>query len=554
MSKDADDMKTNQVNENNVISDVSVMRAPDALDEVIQMRRESLMSIETYFDDMTPLTESLSESLWTELDQQLAIPAASMDELYARLKVCGQLARKLEETMSKTGIIKQNPISERVIARIISSLIHIKRVGESKNDATPLMWYDFNEGIYREDMVGLRKLINMVEPSLKRSGKLEVIERIEQDAPFVYPSKDPDICVMGNGIYNADTQTFGPFDPEVVVLTKTSVNWNPEAKHPDFPDGWTFDGFLKEQFEGDKQNILMVYQLIQMAILTNRPKNVFVYFYSVLGRTGKGTLTELLRHLVGVNNSGSANIVQLEQQFGLENVYDKAFIFGNENDDVFSRSNVNIKNLASGDTITVNRKGLINLTVTATPLIVQSMNSLPTFNGLDDGVRNRMRVLEFKHSYYGDDNEAVKREYVKNNELLEYLAYTALNLPIVGVADTDASAAITKQVAQTSNPVAMWFEERMSTFTSPMMTSDWLFTDFLAWMKIENITWDISRRSWTEKLIPLILSTFVFYPKNKTCALNEDDKNAMSTNIRSAGLVIPESNKRQSAYAPIINT
>ena len=99
-----------------------------------------------------------------------------------------------------------------------------------------------------------------------------------------------------------------------------------------FDDGWTFENFLQEQFGDAEDAKLMIYQILQGALLTNRPKLVFIYLFSVKGRTGKGTLTELIRSLVGYDNSGSANIEQLEQPFGLESVYDKAFIFGNEND------------------------------------------------------------------------------------------------------------------------------------------------------------------------------------------------------------------------------
>lgn len=471
------------------------------------------------------------------LKQQLNIKAITQFELEERLKVCGFILRALNAKMGKDGIVKSAPIPEIEVAKVIMGLMSIKRVGDTDNDLTPLMVYDLNKGIYRENNIGLGRMINLIEPRFKKAGREETKALLLQNCEYAEPTKNANLAVLGNGIYNIETKEFLPFSPDFVFLTKASVNWNPDAVCPKFEDGWTFDGFLDEQFNHNTEDKYAMYQLLQLALLTNKAKKVFVYFYSKEGRTGKGTMTELIRHLVGTENSGSANLVQIESGFGLESVYEKSFIFGNENDSVWNtRGNDNIKNLATGDTLTIQRKGVINISTSLTPLIVQSMNSTPKFNNLESAITNRMRIFEFTHSYYDDDNERVKDEYVKNKDLLEYLAYKVLTMPVSGLVDTQTSKAIKNSIAFESNHVLEYAQERLEDFEGDTFTIAALFVDFRAWCDKSNVSCDYSRRMFSDKLIAATNEKFNYDKRKRNPEMSQSDLNSIMDAINGSNM------------------
>ena len=501
--------------------------------------------------DGQPLTVELREEFRGMLDLQLANKAESWHELEERLTIVGELLRILRTKYQEDKAPKIGRIHDTEIASVLNSLMYIKRVGINNEDNLPLMVYDYDNGIYKESNLSIYRMASMVESKLLPNNDDNVRKTLLKIVPYSTPTTDKNVAVLGNGLYNISTGEFSEFTPEKVYLTKASVNWNPEAKCPDF-DGWSFDGFLDEQF-GNEEDKLMVYQILQHALLNNMAKKTFIYLYSADGRTGKGTLTELIRQLVGVENSGSANIEQLESTFGLESVYDKAFIYGNENDAVFAKSSNNIKNLASGDALTVQRKGVVNLTVEATPLIVQSMNSTPKFFGIDGGVKNRMRILEFKHSYYGDDNEDVKDVYVRDKQFLEYLAYKVLTMPLDLIIDSENSQRIKGEMMASSDTVLAWFNERLVELEFEVLTTPVMFLDFQAYAEKQNLQSTLTSREFVNRVKQLVISgdEFVFRVRNKSIVAPDSTIDNIRDNINEAGLVLKDSmvskTKRSSA-------
>lgn len=497
-------------------------------DQLVATRLAQL-SVMPKFSTSIPTDEEKAEYR-SLLEQQLSVKPTTKKDLEIRLNICGELIRHINTIMGSRGV-KIVPVNEINAAKVILALMYPKRVGEIFDDKTPLMIYDIDEGTYAERNVELDRLINIIEPTMKELGRKETRSRIIQNCGFAAPNKNETLAVLGNGIFNINTHKLIPFSPDYIFLSKASVNWNPDAKCPEFPNGWTFDKFLNEQFDNDSECRLAVYQILQLALLTNQAKRVFVYFYSLQGRTGKGTLTELIRQLVGPQNSGSANIEQLEQIFGLENVYNKSFIYGNENDNVFAKSSVNIKNLATGDSVTVNRKSIVNLSVCATPLIIQSMNSTPVFRGLDGGTKNRMRILEFKHSYYDNDNQDVKNIYIKNKDFLEYLAHKVLMMPVQLMVDPKPSREIKDSIEMESNSVLEWFVEVFDDFDSKEFATTLLFDAFRAWLKKQNRKDTMSQLTFSKRFKNISQHVLEFVPKNMKPQMTTHDLNEIRQDL-----------------------
>ena len=201
--------------------------------------------------DGQPLTVELREEFRGMLDLQLANKAESWHELEERLTIVGELLRILRTKYQEDKAPKIGRIHETEIASILNSLMYIKRVGINNDDSLPLMVYDYDSGIYKESNRSINRMASKIDSKLLPNNKDNVRKTLSDIVQHATPTTDKNVAVLGNGLYNISTGEFSNFTPDKVYLTKASVNWNPEAKCPDF-DGWSFDGFLDEQFGNEE--------------------------------------------------------------------------------------------------------------------------------------------------------------------------------------------------------------------------------------------------------------------------------------------------------------
>ena len=334
---------------------------------------------------------------------------------------------------------------------------------------------------------------------------------------------------MKNGIYDIEKHELLPFSPNYTFVTKTDAVWDENAtEEPVFGENdWTLSKALNTYFDGQRDEITAFFYACQNAILTNRPSRVFVYFYSKAGQTGKGTLTQLLINLVGKCNSGSANIETIESRFGLASVYDKALIYGNENDLPMAKNGSNnLKNLATGDGVTVDRKGISAITVSPTPLVVQSMNTEPNFAVYNGGIKTRARIFVFEHSFVdeGDENTLVKSEYINSPKLLTWLTHKVLSMDVPDrMPNFRASLAATDEAqSRAFDLYDDWISDRFTTFKGSEFPIKALYLDFNSWLKEQDYDGEkISRIKFSKELRTHLGVNWVYDSKHGRASVSD---------------------------------
>lgn len=463
-------------------------------------------------------------------------------ELLHVIKVRGKLKREFSKNIKgneKDGYYATYPpIAPRKITEILFEHCHFKRISNIEAKEIPLFMYRVDTGTYTANTDIIDGCILAIQDDVTERYCKEIRGWIRKDierTPYRPFCQDEMFVVMKNGLLDLNTHELLPFDPEKIFIAKNAVNYK-NVEHPKFPDGWTFDIFLEEQASGDREVVKAFWQLIQYALLTNKTKNVFVYLYSQLGSTGKGTLSQLLINLVGEENAGIANIKQLNENFMIASIYDKVIVIGNENDNVFLAVNENMKNLATGDGIKVEIKGQQPFWAKSSPLIVQSMNTLPSFSKIEDGTKSRMRVFDFKHSYQGVNgnsrgNVSVKKNYIHNTQLLEYIAYKALNMKVEEFRDTADSKRIRGEIEEMSNPVLAFVNETLETYKSTVLPIRFLFQHFRVWLAMENKADKWTQRGFTQELNKVLPRCWTYDRKNKRPFAGFEESDYHSFNI-----------------------
>ena len=424
------------------------------------------------------------------LQRQYAKKASSLENLQLRARICGVMETRLTRTSDAQG----NPLPAKklpigTITKILQALASFKMIGATETESS-LYLYNATEGIYEERPHFIGRLVNAITPEAMQRDRTEVMSRISDSLDISEITKNENLAVLKNGIFDVEKHELLPFSSKYTFVTKTDAVWDENAvEEPTFGEkGWTLSKALSTYFDGQRDEITAFFYACQNAILTNRPSKTFIYFYSKSGQTGKGTLTQLLINLVGKRNAGSANIETLESRFGLASVYDKALIYGNENDSPLSKNGSNnLKNLATGDGVTVDRKGISAITVSPTPLVVQSMNTEPDFAVYNGGIKTRARIFVFEHSFVdeGDEDTLVKSEYINSPKLLKWLTHKVLSMDVPDrLPNFKASLAATEEAQSRAFDVYDdWITDRFEKFKGTEFPIKALFLDFNAWRK-----------------------------------------------------------------------
>ena len=475
------------------------------------------------YGDLPAADESaLRAEIRDYLQRQYAKKASSLENLQLRARICGVMETRLTRTSDAHG----NPLPAKklpigTITNILQALADFKMIGATEVESS-LYLYNPVEGIYEERPHFIGRLVNRVTPEAMQRDRTEVMNRISNALDVSDITKNENLAVLKNGIFDVEKHQLLPFSSKYTFVTKTDAVWDENAvEEPVFGENnWTLSKALNTYFDGQRDEITAFFYACQNAILTNRPSRAFVYFYSKAGQTGKGTLTQLLINLVGKRNAGSANIETIESRFGLASVYDKALIYGNENDSPLSKNGSNnLKNLATGDGITVDRKGISAITVSPTPLVVQSMNTEPNFAIYNGGIKSRARIFVFEHSFVdaGDENTLVKSEYINSPELLKWLTHKVLSMDVPDrLPNFKASLAATDEAQSRAFDIYDdWITERFESFKGTEFPIKALFTDFNLWLREQDYDGEkISQIKFSKELRAHLGVNWVYDPKH----------------------------------------
>lgn len=440
------------------------------------------------------------ESEQKELNKQAAIN--TMTQLKSRLQSVGEQWRE-EHTIvnEKTGQEKVPNVTPRAVADILKRECNFILIDEDNPELSPLAAYDLDSGIYQKGERFINRLSLAVERTLNANACNTVVHYLTNECDERKRTKDKNLIVVNNGIYNRKLKQLEPFSSEYVFVNKVATNYVKNAPEPQFED-WNFTDWIKELADGDLHKEKLLWQLFFVAINANYISEISVFLLSEQGRTGKSTFQQLLKNLVGKQNTASLKIKEFESDFKLASAYGKSLVIGDDNNFLFFNStSENFKSVVTGDSVLLNPKGKEPFTTTLTPFVVQSMNGLPRFNDISDGLQRRLRVILFNHSYKGDEgNRNIKEKYIYDPKLLEYILYQVIDFDFEEVEDTEESRRAIHDLAIDNSAVLAFFEDVFCELESERLPMKFLFKLFQAWSAYENQPTKMKQNTFTKEL------------------------------------------------------
>ena len=337
----------------------------------------------------------------------------------------------VEDDRSWIQITKQGPdINTFLLAKQITKEIPLFY------DGFELLRYNAQTGIWTADSeeflksyIAVKKLA--AETKIRLLSETIASIKAQTFSESVFEDGDLTKIVLKNGVYDMKRDKFSStFDPDLHARASHPIEFDADADCP------VFKGFITEVlgeemlpfiFEWFGYNFYRSYDVQKMLFIHGK------------GGTGKSTLINLLREMIGSDNYSAVTLQYLmTERFAKIGLYRKVANFDTDAKPQYLADGATLKMLTGEDAIYADRKNKEPITFYNYAKLTFAMNELPPMRDFSGGLKRRMMILtmdkvltnEVKELYpleviqgelAGIFNEAMKglRRLLKNGEFSE---------------------------------------------------------------------------------------------------------------------------------------
>lgn len=381
------------------------------------------------------------------------------------------------------------------IAQLMAKIYPIARIscaGASADDSYDLLaiYMDsgVNEGTYSTSEDDIYKLAIRFNRRLSQGEFAELLHRLRILVPRKVRCMDRDLIAVNNGIFNYETKTLNPFDPEYVFLTKSHVDYNPSAvnitiHNSDDNTDWDIESWMSS-LSDDPDIVDLLWQILGAIIRPHVRWNKSAWLFSESGNNGKGTLCELMRSLCGESAYAAIPLNDFGKDFMLEPLTRSTAIIVDENDvGTFVDKAANLKAIITNDVISINRKFKTPISYQFYGFMVQCLNEFPRIKDKSDSFYRRQLFIPFDKCFTGKERKYIKEDYLHRAEVLEYVLYKVLNMNYYTLSEPISCKNVLDEYKEFNDPVRQYFEEFEDVFAWDLLPFSFLYELYKAWFK-----------------------------------------------------------------------
>lgn len=369
-------------------------------------------------------------------------------------------------------------------------LKHTGLIGKSRATAELMTYEDAgpDEGLYVPAEDSIRRLARQYHYTISSKDLNAVVECVRDSVSLLKESEDSDVVALANGLFNLRTKELRPFSPDVVLTSKASVAFRENATTCPVIDGWSVDEWIRGLANNDLDVDKLFWQVIAALFRPDHSFNKAALLYSPTGSNGKGTFVELLRNLVGVERVATLSMSDFSEQFLPEELRSAFCVLSDENEvGYYLKEAGAFKAWVTHDWTRFNVKHGSMTSIKGRGLCVFCANELPSSKDKSESLYRRFIPIPFLKRYVGaDENKAIKNDYVKLPEVLEYVAHKALMMDLF---DSFIEPAVCKellnQIRVENDPVLQFAEDFLPQFKWDLLPWGFLYGVYSAWMRKE---------------------------------------------------------------------
>lgn len=386
-------------------------------------------------------------------------------------------------------------LTEDQIYQVLNKIYNVRRVACSTANSSPeldiLCVYQNDgpdRGLYTDNSLVLSKIIRSLNRDISARGISNVMDMLRESAPRVYRTSEPNLIAVNNGIFDYDTKTLMDFSPDYVFLSKSRVDYNPNATnvtiHND-EDGtdWDVESWMRE-LSDDPEIVQLLWEILGAVVRPFVPWNKSAWFYSNKGNNGKGTLCSLMRNLVGKDSYASVSLSDFSKEFMLEPLVRSTAIIVDENDvGVFIDKAANLKAVVTGDVIQVNRKFKPAFAFQFHGFMIQCLNEFPRIKDKSDSFYRRQLFVPFEKCFTGRERKYIKTDYLQRQDVLEYVLKRVLNMDYYQLSDPAACREALSEYKEFNDPVLQFLTEVLPEVKWNLLPYAFLYDLYKSWYK-----------------------------------------------------------------------
>lgn len=369
-------------------------------------------------------------------------------------------------------------------------LRHTGLIGKSEETAELVTYEDAgpDEGLYVPAEQRIRRLARQYHYTISPKDLNAVVECVRDSVPLLEESKGKNVVALANGLFDLDSKELLPFSPDVVLRSKASVAFNKDATTCPVIDGWSVDEWIRGLANNDLDVDKLFWQVIAALFRPDHSFDKAVLLYSPTGSNGKGTFVELLRKLVGVERVATLSISDFDGEYLPEELRSAFCVLSDENEvGYYLKEAGAFKAWVTHDWTRFNVKYGSMTSIKGRGLCVFCANELPSSKDKSESLYRRFIPIPFLKRYVGaDENKAIKDDYVKRPEVLEYVAHKALMMDLFDTFTTPAVCdELLNQIRVENDPVLQFAEEFLPQFKWDLLPWGFLYGVYSAWMRKE---------------------------------------------------------------------
>lgn len=343
-----------------------------------------------------------------------------------------------------------------------------------------------NEGLYDVNSSTLYNIIKQYDYQLTEQKFNEVCYTLQSLAPRKMRTHNRDLIAVNNGVFDYASKTLLPFSPDMIFITKSRVDYNPNAQlvtlHND-NDGtdWDVESWMAG-LSDDPEIVNLLWQMLGAIIRPFVRWNRSIWLYSTTGNNGKGTLCELMRNLCGNGSHTSIKLKEFGKEFALMPLIHSNAIIVDENDvGYYLDSLSDLKAIVTNDIVLINRKYREPLSFRFWGFMVQCINDLPRIRDKSDSFYRRQILVPMDKCFTVGERRYIKDDYLSRREVLEYVLKRVLHDNFYELSIPAKCRDLLGAYKELNDPVREFLGEFADRFVWDLIPNDFIYDLYKSW-------------------------------------------------------------------------
>jgi len=336
----------------------------------------------------------------------------------------------------------------------------------------------YRDGIYVDGTRDIEAQMITLISNLSKAKRAEVLSYMDVMIRENSHMSSANYIAFKNGVYNLETDELEDFTPDYVITNKIPYDYNPEAYSE------ITDRTLNKLACQDENVRLLLEECIGYCFYR---RNELRKSFILTGEkeNGKSTFLAMVENLLGQENTASLDLKELGDRFKTAELVNKLANIGDDIGDEFIPNPAIFKKLASGNPISVERKGEDPFDFSNYAKLLFSANNIPRIKDKSGAVISRLVIIPFDARFSPDDPDYdpyIKYKLIQD-EPMQYL----INIGIEGLKRVlknrrfTTSAKVETALAEyeeNNNPILLFFKEEIKIENEPTNLIYQRYTEF----------------------------------------------------------------------------